>query len=230
MIDLTDTFLWPPPTESRETTANHVPDVPQKIRARFKAQNPGSGMPPFIRVETENTSPEYRLANRDPDAAVVAAASSNDSAAQPASFEGSHPEVYHEGASLDRRGPPPPHRRPMDGGRGRGGRRGSGGRFNDRPPRGSPRGPRPEFRRASSSSFDSPRGEAAPRAYGGPYEGQVPEPPLTHGRDERDPQAQEAQDSPTAGGLKRGYSDVSANGSSRGYDLDSSPNTRQKFN
>eukprot|EP00522_Entomoneis_paludosa_P007935 CAMPEP_0172447950 /NCGR_PEP_ID=MMETSP1065-20121228/7079_1 /TAXON_ID=265537 /ORGANISM="Amphiprora paludosa, Strain CCMP125" /LENGTH=973 /DNA_ID=CAMNT_0013199323 /DNA_START=426 /DNA_END=3348 /DNA_ORIENTATION=- len=44
-----------------ETTANQVPDVPQKIRARFKPQNPGASGPPFTRIETEHTSPEYLL-------------------------------------------------------------------------------------------------------------------------------------------------------------------------
>jgi pentatricopeptide repeat protein len=47
-----------------ETTEYHVPDVPQKIRARFRPVKAGSGRPPFIRVETDSTSPEYRLENQ----------------------------------------------------------------------------------------------------------------------------------------------------------------------
>jgi hypothetical protein len=50
-----------PIAEERETTANHVPDVPQKVRVRFKPKFPGSGRPPFIPIESEGTSPEYRL-------------------------------------------------------------------------------------------------------------------------------------------------------------------------
>jgi hypothetical protein len=34
---------------------------PQKIRARFRPQNPNSASPPFVRVETDRTSPEYRI-------------------------------------------------------------------------------------------------------------------------------------------------------------------------
>jgi len=44
-----------------ETTNNVIPDVGQKIRPRYKPEVPGSGRPPFIRVETEITSPEYIL-------------------------------------------------------------------------------------------------------------------------------------------------------------------------
>jgi len=44
-----------------ETTANVIPDTPQKIRARFKPVNPGSGRPPFTRIESDNTSDEYRI-------------------------------------------------------------------------------------------------------------------------------------------------------------------------
>jgi pentatricopeptide repeat protein len=50
--------------KEKETTEYHVPDVPQKIRARFRPVNPGQGRPPFIRVETDSTSPEYRLENQ----------------------------------------------------------------------------------------------------------------------------------------------------------------------
>jgi len=209
-------------TESRETTANHVPDVEQKIRARFKAQNPGSGMPPFIRVETENTSPEYRL-----EARRHSPNGPNDIAAPPPAgvhpFEQAPVDNRYEGPGLDRRGPPQQIRRPMDGGRGRGGR-GRGGRFNDRGPRGSPRGPPRDYRRAPSSSFDSPRGEMAPR--NGSFERQVSEPPLTSAAGERG-----TPDTPTAAGLKRGYSDTTASGNtgSRGYDLDSPPSSRQKL-
>ena len=60
--------------EERETTANQVPDVPQKIRARFKPQNAGSGGPPFTRIETEHTSPEYRIEFQRQTAAQTAAA------------------------------------------------------------------------------------------------------------------------------------------------------------
>jgi pentatricopeptide repeat protein len=50
--------------KEKETTEYHVPDVPQKIRARFRPAKAGSGRPPFIRVETDSTSPEYRLENQ----------------------------------------------------------------------------------------------------------------------------------------------------------------------
>jgi len=50
--------------KENETTEYDVPDVPQKIRARFRPQVLGSGRPPFIRVETESTSPEYLLENQ----------------------------------------------------------------------------------------------------------------------------------------------------------------------
>ena len=59
VFDLDSYIRW----KETETTANDIPDVPQKIRARFKPVEPGSGRPPFVRVETENTSPEYRLEN-----------------------------------------------------------------------------------------------------------------------------------------------------------------------
>jgi hypothetical protein len=49
--------------KEKETTANVIPDVPQKVRARFKPVKLGSGRPPFVRIETEMTSPEYRLEN-----------------------------------------------------------------------------------------------------------------------------------------------------------------------
>lgn len=208
--------------ESRETTANHVPDVPQKIRARFKAQNPGSGMPPFIRVETENTSPEYRL-----EARRRASDTGEEALTRSGSFDG--PSVPRIEAPLDRRGPPPPHRRSLDG-RGRSGRR--GGRFNDRPPRGSPRGPRPDrrdFRRASSSSFDSPReGPTSPRFSSSSFEAQPHDAPGTPTESDRDRDSQiktESQPSPDGAGQKRGYTDAFApsnNNASRGYNLDDS--------
>lgn len=47
-----------------ETTANIVPEVEQKIRARFKPKHQGSKGPPFIRIENESTSEEYRLGRR----------------------------------------------------------------------------------------------------------------------------------------------------------------------
>lgn len=50
--------------KEKETTEYHIPDVAQKIRARFRPAKPGSGRPPFIRMETDSTSPEYRLENQ----------------------------------------------------------------------------------------------------------------------------------------------------------------------
>ena len=57
VFDLDSYIAW----KERETTVNQVPDVPQKIRPRYRPVVPGSGKPPFIRIETESTSPEYRL-------------------------------------------------------------------------------------------------------------------------------------------------------------------------
>ncbi|KAL7559726.1 hypothetical protein ACA910_003311 [Epithemia clementina (nom. ined.)] len=68
-FDLEGYTAW----KERETTANQVPDVPQKIRARFKPQYPGSGGPPFTRIETEHTSPEYRMEFQRQTAAQLAA-------------------------------------------------------------------------------------------------------------------------------------------------------------
>lgn len=217
-------------TESRETTANHVPDVPQKIRARFKAQNPGSGMPPFIRVETDNTSPEYRLE------AIEARRRSSENVGEEALVrsgsigDGGPLDSKPEASSTDFRPPPPPGRRSFDG-RGRGGRRGSGGRFGGRGPRGSPRGSYRSdsfsFRRASSSSFDSPRDIS----YGGRSSAsfEVPrEESLEASGGDIDQTVQESSSSlpeegPPAAGQKRGYSDAFApnQGSSRGYAVDS---------
>lgn len=59
IFDLAGYIRW----KETETTANVVPEVPQKVRPRFKPVNAGSGRPPFIRLETESTSPEYRLEN-----------------------------------------------------------------------------------------------------------------------------------------------------------------------
>lgn len=59
VFDLDGYLQW----KETETTANVVPDTVQKIRPRFKPAVPGSGGPPFIRIETELTSPEYRLEN-----------------------------------------------------------------------------------------------------------------------------------------------------------------------
>jgi pentatricopeptide repeat protein len=50
--------------KEKETTEYHIPDAEQKIRARFRPTKPASGRPPFIRVETDSTSPEYRLENQ----------------------------------------------------------------------------------------------------------------------------------------------------------------------
>jgi hypothetical protein len=60
VFDLESYVAW----KERETTVNQVPDVPQKIRPRYRPAVPGSGRPPFVRVETESTSPEYRLENQ----------------------------------------------------------------------------------------------------------------------------------------------------------------------
>jgi hypothetical protein len=57
IFDLASYVAW----KEKETTANVIPDEPQKIRARFKPQAPRSGRPPFSRVESESTSMEYRL-------------------------------------------------------------------------------------------------------------------------------------------------------------------------
>ncbi|GAX29107.1 hypothetical protein FisN_7Hh296 [Fistulifera solaris] len=61
IFDLDGYLQW----KETETTANVVPDTVQKIRPRFKPAVPGSGGPPFIRIETELTSPEYRLENAE---------------------------------------------------------------------------------------------------------------------------------------------------------------------
>lgn len=57
VFDLQGYLDW----KERETTANVIPDTPQKIRARFKPVNSGSGRPPFTRIECDNTTEEYRL-------------------------------------------------------------------------------------------------------------------------------------------------------------------------
>ena len=46
--------------KERETTANKFPDVEQKVRPRYRPADPHHGGPPFIRVETDSTSPEFR--------------------------------------------------------------------------------------------------------------------------------------------------------------------------
>lgn len=56
VFDLDAYVAW----KERETTQNVVPDDPQKVRPRYKPVNAGSGGPPFVRIETESTSPEYR--------------------------------------------------------------------------------------------------------------------------------------------------------------------------
>jgi hypothetical protein len=50
--------------KERETTINIIPDVPQKIRPRYRPANSGSKGPPFTRIETDATSPEYLLTNQ----------------------------------------------------------------------------------------------------------------------------------------------------------------------
>jgi pentatricopeptide repeat protein len=60
IFDLDGYLKW----KEAETTANVIPDTVQKIRARFKPTVPGSGRPPFTRVENEFTSDEYRLENQ----------------------------------------------------------------------------------------------------------------------------------------------------------------------
>lgn len=49
--------------KERETTANKFPDAEQKVRPRYRPADPHIGGPPFIRVETESTSPEFRQGN-----------------------------------------------------------------------------------------------------------------------------------------------------------------------
>eukprot|EP00733_Pompholyxophrys_punicea_P001172 Pompholyxophrys_punicea_v1_NODE_523_length_1771_cov_1.611305.p1 type:complete len:420 gc:universal NODE_523_length_1771_cov_1.611305:426-1685(+) len=66
-FDLDGYIRW----KKTETSANVIPDVPQKIGPRFKPKVPGSGRPPFIRVEMENTSPEYRLENQTREATTT---------------------------------------------------------------------------------------------------------------------------------------------------------------
>lgn len=135
-FDLEGYTAW----KDRETTANQVPDVPQKIRARFKPVNPGSGGPPFTRIETEHTSPEYLLEHQKETAAQMA----EDEKALLAS-----PPRREEYQGRDRDGP--------YGGRGRFGGRGRGGR-------GSPRwggrgdGGRSSYDRGSSGFGGGNRG------------------------------------------------------------------------
>lgn len=62
MFDLEGYLGW----KEAETTINVVPDVEQKIRPRYRPVTPGSNGPPFERIETDQTSPEYRLANMKP--------------------------------------------------------------------------------------------------------------------------------------------------------------------
>jgi pentatricopeptide repeat protein len=59
IFDLDGYRAW----KDAETTINVVPDVEQKIRPRYRPKYPGSNGPPFERIETESTSPEYRLEN-----------------------------------------------------------------------------------------------------------------------------------------------------------------------
>lgn len=56
VFDLESYVAW----KERETTVNQVPDVPQKIRPRYRPEVSGSGRPPFVRVESEHTSLEYK--------------------------------------------------------------------------------------------------------------------------------------------------------------------------
>eukprot|EP00523_Entomoneis_sp_CCMP467_P016190 CAMPEP_0168783450 /NCGR_PEP_ID=MMETSP0725-20121227/9697_1 /TAXON_ID=265536 /ORGANISM="Amphiprora sp., Strain CCMP467" /LENGTH=929 /DNA_ID=CAMNT_0008833437 /DNA_START=237 /DNA_END=3026 /DNA_ORIENTATION=+ len=164
-----------------ETTANQVPDVPQKIRARFKPQNPSMGGPPFTRIETEHTSPEYLLEYQKQTAAQTAAE-------EKALLDSPRREDWRDrdGSSFrgqrfnEERGPR--GARPQDGPRWRGpdrrndDRRGSwnsegGGNFN----RGGhgrygDDNPRFERRRSSQDHYYGPSG-------GGPNEGGAPRPP-----------------------------------------------------
>jgi hypothetical protein len=61
LFDLEGYTKW----KEEETALNALPDIEQKIRARFKPTATGSGGPPFTRVESEFTSNEYRLENHD---------------------------------------------------------------------------------------------------------------------------------------------------------------------
>jgi len=54
--------------KEEETTANKFPSAEQKVRPRYKPVDPHRGGPPFIRIETESTSPEFRL---DPSVEMV---------------------------------------------------------------------------------------------------------------------------------------------------------------
>ena len=60
IFDLDGYLNW----KEAETTSSIVPDTVQKIRARFKPTVPGSGRPPFTRVESEFTSDECRFQNQ----------------------------------------------------------------------------------------------------------------------------------------------------------------------
>lgn len=57
VLDLDGYLQW----KETETTASVIPDTEQKIRARFTPVTPGCGRPPFTRIETDNTTKEYRL-------------------------------------------------------------------------------------------------------------------------------------------------------------------------
>lgn len=59
IFDLDKYLAW----KEAETTINVVPDAEQKIRPRYRPKNSGSSGPPFERIETDYTSPEYLLAN-----------------------------------------------------------------------------------------------------------------------------------------------------------------------
>lgn len=58
-FDLPGYVSW----KEAETTANAIPETEQKIRARFRPKIPKSGKPPFVRVEMEYMTDEYRLEN-----------------------------------------------------------------------------------------------------------------------------------------------------------------------
>lgn len=180
-------------------------------------------MPPFIRVETDNTSPEYRLEARRRTSDLT-----EDALAQSTSLGDVPLDSKPEASALEHQHPPPP-RRYIDGGRG--GRRG-GGRFGDRRPRPSPRGGhRSEnfgIRRASSSSFDSPREHSLGRRSSGSFEMPAESPDAPSGEINQSMQAASSApsgaDGPTPG-QKRGYTDAfdRNQASSRGYSIDGPP-------
>jgi len=118
--------------KERETTANKFPDVEQKVRPRYRPEHPTMGGPPFIRVETDSTSPEFRRGDVvEPEQAPPPP--------QEALEGGRHGQYDDRG---DRRGDRHPEDRYDDrygGGRRRGSYNEGGGRYNDRRDRGDSR-------------------------------------------------------------------------------------------